>query len=258
MQDPLPTRALVRAPIGDLSGALTRDRQGPVACPATASRQHIAYVRALESMGLKVERLPPLDGHPDAHFVEDTAVVLGQGKAIIARPGAPARRGETATVASALSRHLDLLRIEAPGTLDGGDVLRVGERLYVGRSSRTNGAGIAQLSEAASSVGVEVVAMRVRDALHLKSVATALTDSLILAVEGAFEVDAFAPATVVTLPEAQAHAANVLRLGEQILMAADCPEAAALVERHNLSVKTVDTREFRKMDGALTCLSILF
>ena len=254
-----PTRALVRTPGRDLSGALTR-HPGPVADAREAARQHARYIEALSGCGLDVRVLPPLSGHPDAHFVEDCAVVLSERRALISRPGAPSRRGEVATVAEALGEHLELVTMRGPGTLDGGDVLRVGDRLFVGRSSRTNDEGIAQLSAAASGSGLRVIPVQVEGSLHLKSVATALSDALVLMVAGSLPASIFAPAGVLTLPadSREAHAANVVRIGSRIVLPSGCPETLALIRGQGLDPIAVPSGEFGKMDGALTCLSILF
>jgi dimethylargininase len=144
-----------------------------------ARRQHAEYERALESTGCTVERVSSDASMPDAVFIEDAAIVLDE-LAIVSRPGAASRRGETAAVAEALARHRRVVTIDAPGTMDGGDVLSVGRTIFVGRSTRTNDDGIASLRAITEPLGYSVHALGVPSCLHLKSALTALDDTTLL------------------------------------------------------------------------------
>jgi len=142
-----------------------------------AVAQHARYEDALRRLGCAVQRVAPAPEHPDAVFIEDTAVVLDE-MAVITRPGAESRRGETPAVALALEPHRELRAIAAPGTLDGGDVLVAGRRIFVGRTARSNDDGIAQLAALTAPFGYEVIPVEVRGCLHLKTAATALDDAI--------------------------------------------------------------------------------
>jgi dimethylargininase len=191
----------------------------------------------------------PADDLPDAPFVEDTVVVAGQ-VAVLTRPGAPERRPEGESVAAAL-RELGVkaVRIAAPGTLDGGDVLQVGNTVYVGRSARTNDQGIRQLS--ALLPERRIVSVRLTGVLHLKSAVTALPDGTLIGDPAYVDL----PDLLVPLEEAGAH---VVPLGgDRVLMAASAPQTAAMLEKRGFNVTAVDISEFEKLEGCVTCLSVL-
>jgi dimethylargininase len=216
---------------------------------ARARAQHAVYVAALRSAGAEVIVLPPEDALPDACFVEDCAVVAG-GVALIARPGAESRRAEPPNVRAALADRMPVFDMDAPATLDGGDCLRLGARLFIGRSSRTNAAGIARAREVFAPLGVEVVELAVTAGLHLKSLCSPLDDETVLAARGA---PGFARAIIVR----DAAAANVVVVGRHALVPAGFAAAARAVASVGLEPIAVDNSELRKADSALTCLSIL-
>ena len=157
-----------------------------------ARAQHTAYEEALKALGCRVERLAGQPAQPDSVFIEDTAVVVDE-IAVIARPGAASRRGETPIVRDALRRYRRVAAVEAPGTLDGGDVLRVGRQVYVGLSSRTNAEGARQLAAALTPCGYSVETIVVKDCLHLKTAVSALGDDRVLLNADMVRADAFAP-----------------------------------------------------------------
>src|SRR5262245_34992155 len=158
---------------------------------AKARAQHEAYEQRLSQAGCSIVRLPSTDNLPDSVFIEDVAVVFDE-LAVVTRPGAPSRRGETACVAEALQTYRPLRRIEAPGTLDGGDVLTVGKRVFVGRSQRTNPAAISQLAQFLQPYGYQVCGLAVEGCLHLKSAVTALSDNQLLINSAWVPADQFA------------------------------------------------------------------
>jgi len=220
--------------------------------PERAAREHAAYRAALKEAGWDVREVAPADDLPDAAFVEDTAVFLGD-RAVITHPGDPSRRGETATVATALALIGVPTTTLAGGTLDGGDVLRVGRRLFVGRSTRTDDDGIAALRDAS---GLETIAVPVERCLHLKTAATALPDGTIVANLECVDPAAFAPLEVVAAPEPAG--ANVLLPGEdRVIVAASAPRTAQLIETRGFAVTVLDIGEFEKVEAGLTCLSVL-
>lgn len=248
--------ALVREVSASFARALTAH---PLPSPidvARARSQHAAYVAALREAGAEVLVLPAADALPDACFVEDTAVVAG-GLALVTRPGAPERQAEPAAIAEAIARHVPIETMHAPATLDGGDCLRLGRRLYIGRSRRTNAAGIARARAVFSPRGFDVVELAVEDALHLKSVCSPLGDDTVLVVEGALPAGCFDGARELVVPAREAPAANAVAVGPAALVAAGFPHTERLVADAGYAVLRVDNSELRKADSALTCLSIL-
>ena len=223
--------------------------------------QHAGYERALAQLGCAVRRLPAGDDLPDAVFIEDAAVVLDE-LAVIMRPGALARRAEVAPVADALRAYRPLGRIEPPGTMDGGDVLRAGRTILVGRSSRTNDAGIAQLTQLVAPHGYLVRAVEVRGCLHLKSAVTAVADHALLAnrawIGDPGSHAALEPFEVIDVDPGEPGAANVARVGDRLLAAAAFPRTRERLEARGFAVVAVDVSEIAKAEGAVTCCSLLF
>jgi dimethylargininase len=223
---------------------------------ARAAAQHARYEAALAALGCTVERLPDAPDLPDAVFVEDAAVVLDR-IAVVTRPGAASRRPETASVAAALARYRALRAIEAPGTLDGGDVLRVGTRLFVGRTGRSNAAGIAQLARFAAEDGLTVVPVEVSGCLHLKSAVTEFAPGRLLVQPEWLDLAPFAGLDRLPVDPAEPSAANVLRVGPGLLVAAAYPRTRARLEAEGIAVQVVDASELAKAEGALTCCSLI-
>jgi dimethylargininase len=227
-----------------------------VAIDVTRAReQHAAYRAALAELGASVTMLPVADELADSCFVEDTAVVAA-GVALIARPGAPSRQAEPAATAAALRDRYEVMVMQAPATLDGGDCMRVGRTIFVGRSARTNAAGIARLAEVFEPRGLRVVPIDMPNVLHLKCVCAPLGDARITLADDSIPPDAFG-VDVVRVPAAESYAANVLCIGDRVLVAEGFPRAREALERAGLRTTALATTELRKADGALTCLSIL-
>jgi dimethylargininase len=247
--------ALVRRPSPRMAdGIVTHMDRSPVD-PGLAERQHAAYVDALADAGWTIREVPPALNLPDSAFVEDTVVVAGR-LAVLANPGAPERRPEVAGTEEVIrALRLDIARIEPPGTLDGGDVLQVGKTVYVGRGGRTNEAGIRQLGEHLAPLGRTVVAVPLRSVLHLKSAVTALPDGTIVGADPS-QLDTSPLPALRQVPEDGGSHVVVLDAGT-VLMATSAPETAVLFERDGLDVVTVDIGEFEKMEGCVTCLSVL-
>lgn len=222
-----------------------------------ARAQHQAYQQALTAAGCRVHALPALDSMPDAVFVEDVALVLDE-VVIMTRPGAASRRGEGASVATALSAWRTILYIEDPATLDGGDVLCLGRTLYVGASARSNGEAIGQLRELLSPWHYRVVQVPMKDCLHLKSAVTAVDDRTLLVNRAWVALDAFAGYQLIDIDPSEAHAANVLRVGQTLIYPACFPRTAARLRAHGANVLEVDVSELQKAEGAVTCCSLLF
>ena len=223
---------------------------------ALAATQHRAYQRALASLGCRVLALEAQPTLPDAVFVEDIAVVLDE-VAVMTRPGAESRRREGASVAELLGRYRPLRAIEGPGTLDGGDVLRVGRTLYVGQSQRSDAAGIAQLRAVLAEFGYTVRAVPIRGCLHLKSAVTALSDGTVLMQPAWVERACFDGVRIIEVDPAEEHAANVVWIGGHVLMPACFPRTRQRLVDSGIAVSTVDVSELQKAEGAVTCCSLL-
>jgi dimethylargininase len=251
------SRALVRG-IGQTYAAATVQTAGlgPIDVGA-AVRQHRAYVQALRDAGLRVDALEPEDALPDGCFVEDNAVIAG-GRALLTRTGHLGRRGESTSIAAALAGILDCVRQEK-GCLEGGDVLRVGRRFFVGQTARSDRAGADALRHAFEPLGYDVVEIKVGDLLHLKCGCSSPTPELVFVAEGSLDPHPFeAVAEVVTVPAAEAYAANLVGLGRRVLIAAGHPRTEALLAHRGLEPIVLDVEQIRRGDGALTCLSLIW
>lgn len=251
-----PAIALVRR----VSPLLAQCLREHVALPIDAGlarAQHAAYVRALEGEGITVEWVNEVDAHPDGCFVEDTAVVTGE-HAVLTIPGAPSRQGEGIDVLPGLARHCEVVRMAGDARLDGGDVLRVNDTLFVGLSRRTNAEGAAFLHGVAALDGVSVRTVPLAAGLHLKSVCSLVDETTIAcAPTMGHEVrDALRSSGCVLLPAPEEVGANVLCLGSCVLVSASAPLTADILRAQGHRVVAVDVSELHKADGALTCLSI--
>jgi dimethylargininase len=244
---------LVRRPGGRLAEGLVSFGERREVDTALASRQWAAYVDVFAAQGWRVVEVAPADDCPDAVFVEDPVVVFGK-TAVLARSGAPRRRPETDGVEAALAAFggFEVRRIEAPGTLDGGDVLKVGPTVYVGRGGRTDDEGIRQL--AAHLPAATVVPVPTTRVLHLKSAVTALPDGTVVGHPPLVDDPAVFDRFLAVPEEAGAHV--VLLGGDRVLMAASAPETAALFRAMGLATVVVDISEFEKLEGCVTCLSV--
>ena len=241
---------LVRRPGPRLAdGLISHIERRPVDA-GLALRQWESYVEALAGAGWRVVEVPPADDCPDAVFVEDPVVVYGK-TAVLARSGAAERRAETEGLAAALDGY-DLRRIEAPGTLDGGDVLKIGTTVYVGRSDRTNDDGVRQL--AAHLPDATVVPVPVTKVLHLKSAVTALPDGTVIGYPPLVDDPSVFDRFLAVPEEGGSH---VVLLGDdRVLMTASAPATAEQFRTMGLTPVTVDISEFEKLEGCVTCLSV--
>lgn len=221
-----------------------------------ARAQHRGYERLLTSLGCELRRVEPAPSHPDAVFIEDTAVVLDE-MAVITRPGAKSRRGEVAAVAAALSTLRPVVRMTAPATLDGGDVLVLGRDVFVGQTARTGDAGIAQLRSHIEPLGYTVWPVPVTDCLHLKSAVTALDDETVLLNPAWVSPAVFARYRVIPVAPDEPTGANVLRIGDALVYDAAHPHTRERIEREGYTLHTVDASELAKAEGAVTCCSLI-
>jgi dimethylargininase len=221
-----------------------------------AAAQLAAYEEALAGLGFTIHQLEAQPHLPDSVFVEDTAVVLEE-VAIITRPGTPARRPETISVAEALAGVRPLAHITAPATVDGGDVLRIGTRLFVGRSGRTNDAGVRQLHDLVEPLGYRVTAVPVDGCLHLKSGVTQVAWNTLLLNPRWVPTTAFGGCHLVEVDPREPLGANALLAAGSVLYAAACPETAERLRAEGIDVRLLDISEISKAEGGVTCCSLL-
>ena len=224
---------------------------------AAAAAEHAEYERRLTELGATVRRLPAAPSLPDAVFVEDTAVVVDE-LAVITRPGAESRRPETATVARQLAEYRRCVAIEPPGTLDGGDVLVVDREVYVGRSTRTNDAGVEQLRHALEPLGFRVTPIPVTHCLHLKSAVSRVAGSTLLLNPDWIAPEAFPGYLQVSTDPAEPGAANTLAIGRAVLHPAHYARTRARLVAAGLTVIPVPMTEMAKAEAGITCCSIVF
>ena len=221
-----------------------------------AEEQHREYERALEKMGYTIRRLPETPDLPDGVFVEDTAVVFPE-IAIITRPGAESRRPETDTMAAILKEYRELRFIEAPGTIDGGDVLTLGKHVYIGDTKRTNRAAIRQFSDILQPFGYTVTAVPVTKCLHLKTAIAPLEEDLLLINPNWIDGDIFDDHQTEPVHPDEPFGANVMRRGNYVLCPTAFPKTAELLTQKGYDVITVNQSELAKAEAGLTCCSVI-
>ena len=253
------THAIVRTPGPNITEGITSASLGKPDY-ALALQQHAAYVAALQACGLEVTVLEAAPAFPDAGFVEDTAV-LARRVAVITRPGAPSRQGEEISVAEALRAfyHPDQMHcIAAPGTLEGGDVMRVEDHFYVGLSSRTNAEGARQLIAFLDRHGYSGSTVAMQEMLHLKTGLAYLENNRLLTAGEFIRHPLFAYFNTIPIEPQEAYAANCIYVNGVVLVPTGYPGVQAKIEAAGLRTLAVDTSEFRKLDGGLSCLSLRF
>jgi dimethylargininase len=224
---------------------------------AKARGQHRAYEQLLAKLGTRVISLPAEPALPDSMFVEDPAIVLDE-LAVILPLGAESRRPEAVSLAQALAKFRKLEYVTPPATLEGGDVLCIGRRLFVGLSSRTNAEGVRQLTPILAPHGYEIVSVPVTGCLHLKSAVTHLGRNTLLANRAWFDAAPLAGYDWIEVAPEEPHAANALALGDTIIFPASFPLTRARIEARNFHVTPLDISELQKAESGLTCSSLLF
>lgn len=222
-----------------------------------AKQQHRVYCEALEGAGLELVRIDADERYPDCCYVEDTAVIFGE-KAVIAEMAAESRRGETAAVEIALRPFKEIHRISPPATLDGGDVLVIGRRVFVGLSTRTNQQAADQLQAMLAGDGFEVTAVPVRKGLHLKTACTHVAGDFVLYLPGHLEGKPLAAFTEIIVPGAEAHAANCVSANGTVLIPKGAAWTATRIQELGLETVELDISESLRAAGRLTCSSIVF
>jgi dimethylargininase len=224
---------------------------------AKAIAQHDQYEACLQSLGIAVVSLPALPDLPDAVFVEDPAIVLDE-IAIMTRMGAESRRRESVSLAAAVARFRPLRWIAEPGTLEGGDLVTIGYRLFVGRSARSNDEGITQLRRALAPFGYAVSGVEMQNCLHLKSACTYLGRDTLLANREWVDLRPFADTRVIEVAPGEPAAADVLAIGDAAIVPASFPETARILERAGWRVLPMDVSELQKAEAGVTCMSLIF
>ena len=222
-----------------------------------ACLQHREYEACLSRLQCKIVRLPAERDLPDSVFVEDAAVVLAD-VAIITRPGAESRRAETASVAAALEPYRELARIEAPGTLDGGDVLVLDRHIFVGLSTRTNESGLQQLRDLTSPLGYDVTTVPIRGCLHLKSAVTRIGPDTVLLNRSWVAPTTFSKLRLIDVHPDEPFAANALLVGETVVFPAAFERTMRRIVDAGIEVRPVDVSELAKAEGGVTCCSLIF
>jgi dimethylargininase len=254
------TKAIVRAPCADFAAGLTSVDLGAPALDL-ALQQHEVYCSALEACRLNLIRLEPDERYPDSTFVEDTAVLTERG-AVITRPGAASRRGETEQIERVLRHHFERLHaIRDPGTLDGGDVCEAGGHFFIGVSRRTNEAGAKQLAGFLEEFGYSSTLIDIRNLsniLHLKSGLAYLGGNRMLVIDELEKLNQLGAYELINVHDAEAYAANCLAVNDKILVAAGFPLLQRRLQELDYEIMALEMSEFQKMDGGLSCLSLRF
>ena len=254
------THVIVRRPCRALTEGITSGLYPGKPDYELALRQHDAYIAALSQCGVDVTVLPADEAYPDSCFVEDPAI-LTRACAIITNPGAPSRKGETASILEAVKQFFPDDKIEFirdPGTLEGGDVMMVGDHFFVGRSARTNEEGIRQLTAILAKYGMTCSEVPLTEVLHLKTGVNYLENGNML-VSGEFvDKPDFAAYHRVQIPEDEAYAANCIWVNDTVIVPEGYPAVLAAVQGLGYRTLTVNTSEYRKIDGGLSCLSLRF
>jgi dimethylargininase len=222
-----------------------------------ARAQHHEYETLLGKIGAKVISLPEEPELPDSMFVEDPAVVLDE-VAIICSLGTESRRNEVPSIATALEKYRQLKHIKLPGTLEGGDVLRVGKKVFVGVTARSNPEGIRQLAVILDHYGYELTAVPVTGCLHLKSAVTSLGGNTLLGNRNWLDWKRMQGFDWVDVDPAELHAGNVLAIGDSVVAAASFPKTTSVIEARGFKVMSIDISELQKAESGLTCSSLLF
>jgi dimethylargininase len=251
------THAIVRKPCENFAEGLTTALVSDPADFGVMVEQHQAYLKALSGAGLEVLVLDPQPDFPDAHFVEDTAIVTSS-VAIITIPGAEARRGEVATIEPVLAQYRKIEHISPPGTVDGGDVLQIDNHFFIGISERTNQEGAEQLARILRDYGYSWTTARVSAGLHFKSSVNYVGRNNLLVTPDFSDLKELEAYDLIVTNQAESYAANTLRVNDHLLMPAGYPATRRQLAALNSNIIELEVSEVRKMDGGLTCMSLRF
>ena len=221
-----------------------------------ARSQHRSYVRALIDLGCRVIELPAETDLPDSVFVEDTAVILPEA-AVITRPGADSRKPETESTSRVLAPLMKLVHMQEPATVDGGDILVLGKKIYVGLSTRSNREALEQLKALLDDYGYSVIGVSLQDCLHLKSAVTRVDETTLLINRNYVDPGRFADFEFIDIDPSEPHAANCLPIGDRLIFPTAFPKTAAKLEARGYPIMSVDVSELAKAEGAVTCCSLI-
>lgn len=221
-----------------------------------ARAQHKAYVKALQELGCELIELPAKENLPDSVFVEDTAFILPE-LAVITRPGADSRKPETESIIRALAPLIDLAHVREPATVDGGDVLVLGKRIFVGLSTRSNREAIDQLNEMLGGYGYAMTGVALHGCLHLKSAVTRVDDQTLLINKNWLDAGHFDDFALIEVDPSEPSAANCLPIGESIIFPTAFPKTRARLEERGYKIAPVEVSELAKAEGAVTCCSLI-
>jgi dimethylargininase len=249
--------ALVRPVPATFAQALIREGSRRLN-PSLATEQHRTYQQQLSLAGYTLLEVPSDDRCPDCVFIEDAAVIVGS-VALVTRPGARSRRPETGPVGAALRPYMPTIAVTAPGTIDGGDVFRSGQTIYVGRSGRTNAEGIEQLRDVAAAQDLKVVTVGIYDTLHLKSAVLPIAEDAIVVTPNSIEEEQLDDLRLFYEAEDERFRFSALPLRDgRLLVTENSPRTGAMLESAGYDIVPIDISELQAADGGLTCLSILF
>jgi dimethylargininase len=250
------TTAITRKPSENFADGITTSDLGKPDFELMLS-QHTVYVDRLKKLGLEVIVLEALHDYPDAHFVEDTAVVVPE-IAIITRPGASGRRGEEVSIENELTKYKKIEKIYAPGKVDGGDILIINKEVFIGISERTNLDGVKQLSDILKKFGYKSKNIQVYKGLHLKSDVNYIGRNTLIVTENYFGNEAFKKYDKICVGANEAYAANSLLINNKLIIPKGFPETKSNLNYAGFNIIELDMSESQKMDGGLTCLSLRF
>ncbi len=251
------TKAIVKTPCPEMTQGLTTATLGKPDFQK-ALDQHAAYCEALQNCGLELTKLASDSAYPDSCFVEDTAL-LTPNCAIITNPGAKSRQGEVHSISKALEAFYDKLeRITAPATLEAGDIMMVAKHFYIGLSKRTNQAGAQQIIEILEAHNMTGSVVAMSEMLHLKTGVSYLENNTLVVMGEMIEKEDFASFNKIIIDEDEAYAANCIWVNDKVLLPSGRPKAKTAIEKAGYEVITLDTSEFEKLDGGLSCLSLRF
>ena len=251
------THAIARKPGPNFAQGITTAVNEESPKYETLVNQHKEYISTLKSIGLEVILLNALPDHPDAYFVEDTAVVATD-VAVITNPGADARKGEEETIAPVLAQYRKTEKIRPPGTVDGGDILQVGKHFFIGVSERTSHEGAGQLSHILKRYGYTYTIVAVGEGLHFKSSVNYVGQNTLLVTEDFSENAQFEGYDTIVVDSIESYAANTLFINDHLLVPRGYPDTRKKLEMLDFKIIELDTSEVRKMDGGLTCMSLRF
>ena len=250
------TKAITRKPCKNFAAGLTTSTLGKPDYQLML-KQHAAYVKTLKRLGLHVIELEALDDFPDAHFIEDTAVIVPE-VAVITNPGAANRRGEEVSIEPELMKYKKVKKIQDPGTLDGGDIFIVDKNVFIGLSDRTNQSGANQLAKFLSNFGYESKQIQVEEGLHLKSDVNFIGKNTLLVTEKYSNHPAFKNYKKICIDSDESYAANSLLINEILIIPKGFPLTKQKLQQADFDIIEIDMSESQKMDGGLTCLSLRF